>query len=449
MKKYCSVLVAAAVLLLCGCPKEKKVAKSPSGGKVTLESSPAGAEVFVGSKSFGKTPLTLSGVSGTHRARLEKTGYQTKWVNLATESGKKKTVTVTLPEQGTGVLVSSGTDAVEVSMGGRSLGVTPLIVPDLMPGRYELKFSKPGYAARSAYLNVDGLRPQRFMVNLVSNVGRVQLTSRPSKARLIIDGKSFGFTPFIGTLTTGMHRVRLEKPGVMPMEEVIEVSSGKLFRKEFVMPAAPGSMNVVTHPVGAKIRLDGRVVGTSPLTLRDLPAGKYTVSAELAGFSPEDKLAEVLPDAVTRVDFALSNSHGAIHLSVVPAGVSVYLNNKYLGKVKSEPGAAVNRTVPITINNLSPGVYRVTVAHELGDPERKHVDVRVRKGRTSRPEPIYLWVPNAEVKWKVSGKVETGMLYSETDERFVFGADKGIRTDYNRKEAEYIRKLDINDSKEK
>ncbi len=447
MKKYYAVLVAAA-LLLCGCPKEKKILQSASGS-VKLESSPAGAEVFVGNKSFGKTPLTLSGAAGMRRARLEKPGYQTKWVNFATESGKKKSVTVTLPEQGTGVLVNSATDMVEVSMDGRSLGVTPLIVPDLMPGRYELKFAKPGYAAHSAYLNVDGIRPQRFMVNLVSNVGRVQLTSKPSKARLIIDGKNFGFTPFIGTLTIGVHRVRLEKPGVMPLEEVIEVASGKVFRKEFVLPAAPGSMEVVTHPAGAKIRLDGRVVGTSPLTLRDLPAGKYTVSAELAGFSVEDKSVEVLPDAVARVDFALSNSHGAIHLSVVPAGVSVYLNNKYLGKVKSEPGAAVNRTIPITINNLAPGVYRVTVAHELGDPERKHVDVRVRKGRTSRPEPIYLWVPNAEVKWKVSGKVETGMLYSETKERFVFGADKGIRTDYSRKEAEYIRKLNINESKEK
>jgi hypothetical protein len=55
-------------------------------------------------------------------------------------------------------------------------------------------------------------------------------------------------------------------------------------------PVAPvvatlGSIDVVSRPPGAEVALDGRVVGTTPLSIPDVAEGTHVVGIELAGFS--------------------------------------------------------------------------------------------------------------------------------------------------------------------
>ena len=47
----------------------------------------------------------------------------------------------------------------------------------------------------------------------------------------------------------------------------------------------PGSIEVVSRPPGAEVALDGRVVGTTPLSIPDVTEGTHVVGIELAGFS--------------------------------------------------------------------------------------------------------------------------------------------------------------------
>jgi len=49
--------------------------------------------------------------------------------------------------------------------------------------------------------------------------------------------------------------------------------------------AARGSIDVVSRPPGAEVALDGRIVGTTPLSIPDVTEGTHVVGIELAGFS--------------------------------------------------------------------------------------------------------------------------------------------------------------------
>lgn len=49
--------------------------------------------------------------------------------------------------------------------------------------------------------------------------------------------------------------------------------------------AARGFIDVVSRPPGAEVALDGRIVGTTPLSLADVTEGTHVVGIELAGFS--------------------------------------------------------------------------------------------------------------------------------------------------------------------
>lgn len=448
MKTHCiqffvGMLFALALCLLgSGCEKEK--APLPKG-RIKLVSIPEGAEIFLGEKSLGMTPQSLSGAPGRRRIRVEKPGYQTRWVEFVLANGDKKELEIVLAEQGSGVLVVSRPEHAEVVMQGKKIGMTPLVLPGMMPGKYEMQIRKPGFAERSVPFSVNDLRPQEILVDLVSNVGSVRIASVPTNARITIDGKPYGFTPFSGELEAGQHRVRLEKNGAVPLEMTIDVGRDQKLNRSFKLATAPGSIEVNSDPAGAQIRLDGKLVGIAPVTLKDVASGKHEISAGKAGFDSVTKTVEVAPGSCSEVDFVLESSTGQLHLSVVPAGVSVYLNDKFLGNVKGVPGASVNRTEMIRVSALKPGNYRITVAHKRAVPERKTMVVAVKKGKVNRPEPIELWVPNAEVKWMASGLVETGMLYAESDSTITFGAEPGVRVVYPRSRVASIRKLNINE----
>jgi hypothetical protein len=49
--------------------------------------------------------------------------------------------------------------------------------------------------------------------------------------------------------------------------------------------ATLGSIDVVSRPPGAEVAIDGRVVGTTPLSIPDVTEGTHVVGIELAGFS--------------------------------------------------------------------------------------------------------------------------------------------------------------------
>ena len=44
-----------------------------------------------------------------------------------------------------------------------------------------------------------------------------------------------------------------------------------------------GVLVVVSDPAGAQVALDGRIIGVTPLTLNEAPAGEHALRVELGG----------------------------------------------------------------------------------------------------------------------------------------------------------------------
>jgi hypothetical protein len=49
-------------------------------------------------------------------------------------------------------------------------------------------------------------------------------------------------------------------------------------------PASTGQMYVASRPSGAQVLLDGRVMGSTPMRIPDIPAGAHLVRLELPGY---------------------------------------------------------------------------------------------------------------------------------------------------------------------
>lgn len=120
-------------------------------------------------------------------------------------------------------------------------------------------------------------------------VEKVFLTSRPSGAKVTLDGRSVGKTP-IEVEIRGKAKVELSLDGYKPLEKIVRLAEVQ-GTVNFQMQAASGGSGSSTgmvflssSPAGAEILLDGKVIGKTPKMV-ELPAGNRTLSLRSGALS--------------------------------------------------------------------------------------------------------------------------------------------------------------------
>ena len=140
-----------------------------------------------------------------------------------------------------------------------------------------------------------------------AGAGRILVRSTPAGARVVVDGRDYGLSPVaVRDLATGSHRVRVTQDGFLPVERRVSVTASQpaqsltipLQRVGVASDAAEsprpvttdgverfvGTLVVDSRPAGAKVFLDGRAVGNTPLSMRDVRAGEHAVRLEHDGY---------------------------------------------------------------------------------------------------------------------------------------------------------------------
>ena len=98
-------------------------------------------------------------------------------------------------------------------------------------------------------------------------------------------------------------------------------------------PAIPlGGVIVTTSPEGATVTLGGTSAGKSPVTFKDLRAGKYPMRIALSGYETIEKEVEVKGNELTDLGtLTLQATKSAIELNSVPSGAQVFQGATLLG----------------------------------------------------------------------------------------------------------------------
>ena len=120
----------------------------------------------------------------------------------------------------------------------------------------------------------------------------IELTFSPADAVVSVDGdRQRGGSPLrIGPLRAGRHSVSVTAPNHEPSERSINLRAGETERiKLRLTPSGPvmGKVDILSKPIGAAVRVDGRERGVTPLRGLELEAGKsYSVELTRDGYAP-------------------------------------------------------------------------------------------------------------------------------------------------------------------
>ena len=168
----------------------------------------------------------------------------------------------------------------------------------------------------------DGLGPR-----LVLGSATLGLTSTPDGAEVRVDGVRVGVTPLDHAVRPGDVVVRVAHRFAEPVVQRLHLERDELRALHVDLPAASGSLTIVSNPRGASLAIDQRPLEeTAPATLDPYPAGAYEVTAAIDGWRSIARTVEVLPNKATEVAFELQRLPvGEVFLDLSPSDAQVHI----------------------------------------------------------------------------------------------------------------------------
>lgn len=182
---------------------------------------------------------------------------------------------------------------------------------------------------------------------------RVDFTSVPEGASVVIDGTSRGVTPLtLYDLALTRHHIRYELKNYETVDDFVTLSSGAYISRHAELVPVKGLLLLTSEPAGCSITLDGLSLGETPRLVTTLEArnvyrlqlqkpGYQTAQVEVrfAGRTPLVKHEKLILDS------------GVVEIRTEPAGAEVTVNGISRGKT------------PVTVSDIPKG--RATVQLKL------------------------------------------------------------------------------------
>ncbi|HIA03455.1 MAG TPA: PEGA domain-containing protein [Myxococcales bacterium] len=227
-----------------------------------------------------------------------------------------------------------------VRLDGVEIGRIPLSGLMIKPGRHTVVVELPGSKSWKKTFTAKAHTHVRLTARLKDSPSDVWIHTVPADARATIQGYPMCVTPCLLTLAAGNYKITIEREGYVPMtqgftkpgDQPLELSYALLAdNSQAIHPPAhignenSGHVALAVNVGGAKISVDGRPAGVSPLSKPvGLTAGIHQIAVSAPGFKPYFTNVMVVSGQQQQLNVVLkarlSGTFGPISDTVEPDG---------------------------------------------------------------------------------------------------------------------------------
>ena len=157
--------------------------------------------------------------------------------------------------------------------------------------------------------------------------GRLQVTSDPTKATVLIDRQARGETPLtLPNLPAGQHLVTVQKQGFVDAWQTVELLGQDSRDIEFKLETLTGLLLLQSSPSNADVTVNGVALGRTPLLISTLPVGTHRIKITTPGCQPKEVEVKLEDRTPVRKQIDLVSNSATLTVESDAEGVNIRIN---------------------------------------------------------------------------------------------------------------------------
>jgi hypothetical protein len=266
-------------------------AEAPAGA--LLVTSDAGGDVYVDGVRRDVAPAIITGVpAGDHVIEVRKDGVPPWRQNVTVPSGQQVKVAATFGASAAGNgslrVIASEPDA-EIFVDGEDKGRSPASIASIPPGDHVVEARKVKFKPAQQTIHV--VAGQNALAQLTLEIAPpdrphagLKVQSTVPNAEVFVDGSSLGRAPVDrGDLDPGKHYVVVHRDGYTDFKREVFLMENQSVALVADL-SATGAIRVLSTPEGAEVRVDGELIGKTPVSRDQISAGDHVIEFRLKGY---------------------------------------------------------------------------------------------------------------------------------------------------------------------
>ncbi len=152
----------------------------------------------------------------------------------------------------------------------------------------------------------------------------VTINASPDHADLTISGGlAFSLSDHY-LLRPGDYQLQISAEGYLPYGEALVVTDADRQEHTIELAKKPGHLKIVTTPAAAQVTVDGKLAGTTPLTIANLAPGDHQLLIEAQRYIPLEQSVDIEGlDLTQDLTLELSPGWGHMTFSSEPSGAAI------------------------------------------------------------------------------------------------------------------------------
>jgi TolB-like protein len=282
---------------------------------------------------------------------------------------------------------------------GKASQAKPLVIEKLLEGQYKVRVIAGGYEEYKEVVQVKPKSNREIGVMLKSLPGSIAVSSEPTGARVMINGKDMGLAPLnLERLEKGVYNIRMQMDNYLDWSGVAIVEPGQSAEIKGQMKVIPGKLLISTVPEGVTVFLDSKKVGVTPVLVENIRPGTYQVLLEAPTYANHSVLQTIKPGQEHKIHHEMLKKTGKLTVLANLPDAKIQLFDG-----KSDTASLVfEQTLPIHKIPLNVGFYKMKVSRPsyFTQEEMIHItaDKEYRTERVLLQKPGTLIVASAPVK---------------------------------------------------
>lgn len=271
---------------------------------------------------------------GEHRVQVTADGYHSLEQTITVTDQSSQQIAIELQPLPGHLQVSSELTDIQLSIDGQPAAIVPGLVENISQGSHQLLFSKYRYFPLTQLVDIAGLdTTQALSIALKPAWGQLQISSQPTGAKVLIDGREVGETPLQTEVLQTGSELALQLEGYKRWQQTVTVTAGSTEQYPTIpLDVADGQVTINSSPSAASVTIDNEFKGVTPLQVALSPLQSHQLMLFKEGYFKTRRQLDVEPEQQLSLQLELKPNLADIVVSLSPKDAELLVDGRRIGQ---------------------------------------------------------------------------------------------------------------------